>query len=93
MSTAHEYWCSVCEEPIEGDDIEDRHSDPFTGDDIHERCCVVCQWECECPVGEIANDPHTFNLGSGVVVEWSVMGDPRTSVEVCVDCARGSDHG
>lgn len=46
-----------------------------------------------CPVGEIANDPHTFKPGSGVVVEWSVMGDPRTSVEVCADCARGCDHG
>lgn len=44
MSTTHEYWCSVCQEQIEGDDIEVRHSDPFTGDDVHDRCCVGCQW-------------------------------------------------
>lgn len=94
MSTlTYEYWCSVCQEQIEGDDIEVRHSDPFTGDDVHERCCVECQWEYDCPVGEIANDPHVYKSGFGVVVEWSVMGDSRTFVTVCPDCAEGVLNG
>lgn len=40
-----------------------------------------------CPVGQAAADPHEFMQGSGVLVEWDVMGDPRTAVEVCSSCA------
>lgn len=40
-----------------------------------------------CPVGDVACDPHTFVKGTGVVVPWDVLGDPRHSVEVCASCA------
>lgn len=40
-----------------------------------------------CPVAEIAGDIHHFVVGTGVRVEWHVMGDTRTEVEVCASCA------
>jgi hypothetical protein len=35
------YFCAVCFEPIEGQDIDNRHSTP-DGDDCHEACCPEC---------------------------------------------------
>lgn len=43
----------------------------------------------QCPVGEVACSPHSYERGTGVIVEWSVMGDSRTSVEVCTECMKG----
>lgn len=41
-----------------------------------------------CPVGEVAIDRHYYVVGTGKVVEWHIMGDSRTEVEVCSMCAR-----
>lgn len=41
----------------------------------------------KCPVSEIAGDVHYYLVGNGATVEWDVMGDPRTEVEVCASCA------
>lgn len=41
----------------------------------------------KCPVSEIAGDIHYFLPGFGEIIEWDVMGDPRTEVEVCASCA------
>jgi hypothetical protein len=35
------YVCAECGEPIEGADVEDRHSTP-AGEDCHATCCLVC---------------------------------------------------
>lgn len=51
---------------------------------------VEVEWVV-CPVGDVACDPHYFIEGSGVEVEWHAMGDSRTAVEVCADCAKGCD--
>ena len=40
--TEYQYWCVVCEEPITGDDIEDRHTDDESGEDVHADCCLTC---------------------------------------------------
>lgn len=42
-----------------------------------------------CPVGEVVGNRHAYTPGTGAVVEWSVMGDPRTLVEVCGFCVAG----
>jgi len=34
--------CAVCGEPIEGDDVENRHTMPNDGEDCHQKCCPVC---------------------------------------------------
>lgn len=39
-----DYWCAICERPIEGDDIDARHS-TVDGEDCHEGCCVICALE------------------------------------------------
>lgn len=41
-----------------------------------------------CPVAEVAGDKHYFTPGTGEVVEWHIMGDPRTEAEVCSSCAK-----
>lgn len=30
---------------------------------------------------------HTFSPDEAKVIEWDVLGDPRTTVRVCADCA------
>ena len=45
------YMCGVCDQPITGDDIDDRHS-TTGGDDCHARCCESC----------IAEDPNNLAL-------------------------------
>jgi hypothetical protein len=40
-----------------------------------------------CPVGELAGERHKYVAGDGVVIPWDVVGDPRTGVEVCRECA------
>lgn len=35
------YICGVCDQPITGDDIEDRHS-TASGEDCHAQCCETC---------------------------------------------------
>lgn len=40
-----------------------------------------------CPVSELAGEDHYFQTGSGQVIEWDVMGDSRTELEVCASCA------
>lgn len=39
-----------------------------------------------CPVGELVGEPHEFVGGTGSIVEWDVLGDPRSTVEVCRGC-------
>jgi hypothetical protein len=39
--------------------------------------CPACLWH--------------YPLGGWVRVAWEVMGDPRTSVEVCPDCGRHAE--
>lgn len=41
------YWCAECDSPIEGADIEDRHSRE-DGEDVHERCCQSCHPKAKC---------------------------------------------
>jgi hypothetical protein len=38
-TAAPDYSCAACHLPIEGDDIEARHTDS-TGEDVHEACCI-----------------------------------------------------
>lgn len=40
-----------------------------------------------CPVGDLIDSPHKYAAGSGRVVPWSVLGDPRPNVEACTRCA------
>lgn len=40
-----------------------------------------------CPVSELAGEDHYFQTGGGQVIEWDVMGDSQTELEVCADCA------
>lgn len=37
----HYYWCEVCESPIVGEDISERHSTE-SGEDCHASCCPSC---------------------------------------------------
>lgn len=37
--------CSVCLRPFTQKEWEDRHTDPGTGGDCHERCCPLCNAE------------------------------------------------
>lgn len=39
-----DYWCAICEKPIEDDDVDARHS-TVDGEDCHEGCCVICALE------------------------------------------------
>jgi|GEM_PF-6152995 len=43
-----------------------------------------------CPVGKLSGEKHYFTPGTGQRVHWDVMGDPRTNVEVCPDCAEST---
>jgi hypothetical protein len=43
-----------------------------------------------CPVSEIAGETHYYKPGTGHVVPWDVMGDPRYEAQVCPDCAQHS---
>lgn len=82
--------CPACKVPA-GNWCE-RHGQVQAGELL---ACVARQRAARmvpCPVGQVANDPHDFVRGTGVEVEWHVMGDPRTSVEVCAECARGVDR-
>lgn len=36
-----DYFCDICDQPITGDDIEDRHS-TINGEDCHAQCCDQC---------------------------------------------------
>ena len=45
-----------------------------------------------CPVSDIAGPDHYYNVGTGVIMPWDVMGDDRSSVEVCADCAANCVH-
>ena len=54
--TDNYYWCAECSKPIEGDDIDARHSTP-DGEDCHAGCCPTCEIEkkylsdpSQCPV-------------------------------------------
>src|SRR6476646_11989198 len=40
------YWCYICRLPILGDDVEVRHTDEETGEDVHEACCRDCNPIC-----------------------------------------------
>lgn len=44
-----------------------------------------------CPVSDLAGPEHYFQRGTGVVIEWDVMGDDRQTVTVCPDCAEVVD--
>lgn len=37
-----DYFCVECETPIEGDDIDARHTRSADGEDVHARCCQEC---------------------------------------------------
>lgn len=49
---------------------------------------TTTQLKVLCPVAEVVGDKHYFTVGTGEVVEWDIMGDPRTQVEVCSSCAK-----
>lgn len=36
-----DYFCTICEQPIHGDDIDNRHS-TASGEDCHAQCCEQC---------------------------------------------------
>jgi hypothetical protein len=35
--------CEICGKPFTEQEWEDRHTDPATGEDCHERCCPMCK--------------------------------------------------
>lgn len=39
-----------------------------------------------CPVGDLTGHRHKYEPGTGVVIPWDVVGDPRSGVEVCLPC-------
>lgn len=36
------YQCAECDQPIEGDDVDRRHT-TTNGADCHESCCPICE--------------------------------------------------
>lgn len=43
MRDEYEYSnCVICGKPFTDDEWEERHTDPATGEDCHERCCPKC---------------------------------------------------
>ena len=53
------------------------------------RCLVLPVVE-RCPVSDLSGPVHYFDVGTGVLVPWSVMGDSRDRVTVCPLCAEHS---
>lgn len=47
---------------------------------------AVSDWDL-CPVSEIAGVPHFFRVEDGVLINWNVMGDSRSHIFVCSECA------
>jgi hypothetical protein len=53
-------------------------------------CCAArFRVRAACPAGDVADMPHEYVVGTGAVVVWDVLGDPRGAVEVCRSCAGG----
>lgn len=44
-----------------------------------------------CPVSDLAGPEHFYAPGTGVTVDWDVMGDDRSTVMVCPSCAEVID--